>query len=161
MNILSAKKGAALMQVLLVTVILAGMATMLLRAMLSRTTAARQTRKTVSSQMLVNSCMAEVNALWSAKTPEAFKRDMDLGIMYCSNSGGGTTCPAANRVFEHKCTERTDPLDSTVKYQVTAYFETNDEKNPHKNTAYSGAGAGLLNNKREIVYEITTGSDKV
>lgn len=156
MNILSAKKGAALMQVLLVTVILAGMATMLLRAMLSRTSAARQTRKTVSSQMLVNSCMAEVNALWSAKTPEAFKRDMDLGIMYCNGGSTNTTCPAANRVFEHQCADHT--FDG-VTYKVLAYFETNDEKNPHKNTAYSSANAGLLENKREIVYEITSGSD--
>ena len=41
------KKGAALLQVLLVTVILAGMATMLLRASLSRTTAARKTSQCI------------------------------------------------------------------------------------------------------------------
>ena len=45
------KRGAALLQVLLVTVVLAGMATMLLRANLSRTTTSRQTRRAVSAPM--------------------------------------------------------------------------------------------------------------
>ena len=84
--ILKNKKGAALLQVLLVTVILAGMATMLLRASLSRTTAARKTRRTVSAQMLVNSCMAQINSMWAAKSPEMFARDMNQCIMYCKDA---------------------------------------------------------------------------
>ena len=86
------KKGAALLQVLLVTVILAGLATMLLRASLSRSTAARQTRRTVSAQLLVNSCMAEVNTLWSIKSPEAFARDMNQCLMYCKSTDTTATC---------------------------------------------------------------------
>ena len=50
------QKGAALLQVLLITVVLAGMATMLLRASLSRTSGARQTRRAVSSQLYINAC---------------------------------------------------------------------------------------------------------
>ena len=70
------KKGAALMQVLLITIILAGIATMILRATLSRTSSARRTRRAVSAQVLIQTCMAEVNSLWSKKTPEAFRRDL-------------------------------------------------------------------------------------
>lgn len=84
---LNNKKGAALLQVLLVTVVLAGMATMLLRASLSRTTTARQTRRTVSAQLLVNACMAEVNTIWSIKTPDAFKKDMEDCTMFVKSDG--------------------------------------------------------------------------
>ena len=76
------KKGAALLQVLLITAVLAGIATMLLRASLSRTTAARKTRRTVSAQMLVNSCMAEVNTIWSIKSPDVCARDLNQCTMY-------------------------------------------------------------------------------
>ncbi len=97
------KKGAALMQVLLITIILAGICTMLLRASLSRTTSARKTRRTVSGQVLIQSCMAEINTLWSKKSPEKFTQDLANGVMYtnaagenqssytCSISHGGTT----------------------------------------------------------------------
>ena len=93
------KKGAALLQVLLVTVILAGMATMLLRASLSRTTAARKTRRTVSAQMLVNSCMAQVNNMWAAKSPEMFARDMSQCIMYCKDASAGT-CAQVEKTYK-------------------------------------------------------------
>lgn len=97
------KKGAALMQVLLITIILAGICTMLLRASLSRTTSARKTRRTVSGQVLIQSCMAEINTLWSKKSPEKFTQDLANGVMYtnaagenqssytCSINHGGTT----------------------------------------------------------------------
>lgn len=101
------KKGAALLQVLLVTVVLAGMATMLLRASLSRTTTARQTRRTVSGQLLVNACMAEINALWSAKTPEAFSQDLNNCIISCDggrNADG--TCKNKSK-NEYTCREQT------------------------------------------------------
>lgn len=107
------KKGAALLQVLLVTVVLAGMATMLLRASLSRTTAARQTRRTVSGQMLVNSCMAEVNALWSAKTPQAFAEDMRDCVMYRKT--------AADAPPSHTCNPITfEGVTYTVKATMSA-----------------------------------------
>ncbi len=86
---LSNKKGAALLQVLLVTAILAGIATMLLRASLSRTTSVRQTRRAVSEELLIESCMAEVNMMWSNKTPEAFKRDMAGCWMNCKTPATG------------------------------------------------------------------------
>lgn len=115
---LNDKKGAALLQVLLVTVVLAGMATMLLRASLSRTTTARQTRRTVSAQLLVNACMAEVNTLWSNKTPEAFANDMRQCIMYCKTGAVAGECPEASKVKVHTCQNISLPGLGT--YTVTA-----------------------------------------
>ena len=102
------KKGAALLQVLLITVVLAGMATMLLRASLSRTSTARQTRRTVSAQLLVNSCMAEVNTFWTLKSHEAFARDMNECIMYCKSGatvdGTGKIEACSSDEREYTCT---------------------------------------------------------
>ncbi len=116
------KRGAALLQVLLVTVVLAGMATMLLRASLSRTTTARQTRRTVSAQLLVNACMAEVNTLWSNKTPQAFANDMSQCIMYCKTGVVDGTCPEASQVREYTCSNIT--LDGLGTYTVKAIMKT-------------------------------------
>lgn len=114
---LNNKKGAALLQVLLVTVVLAGMATMLLRASLSRTTTARQTRRTVSAQLLVNSCMAEVNTIWSSKTAEAFASDLKQCIMYCKTGDTSGNCQDA-KVTSHTCQKIT--LEGVGEYTVTA-----------------------------------------
>lgn len=122
---LNNKKGAALLQVLLVTAVLAGMATMLLRASLSRTTTARQTRRTVSAKLLVNACMAEVNTLWNNKTPEAFANDMRQCIMYCEDGivSGGCSKPQ----YEYTCNDIS--LEGLGTYTVTAVMEQNSSPN--------------------------------
>ncbi len=119
------KKGAALLQVLLVTVVLAGMATMLLRANLSRTTTSRKTRRDVSSQMLINACQAEVNALWSLKDPEVFSVDLENCWMYCNrNTGSKRGCVKPDGELDlatrsYKC----KPVTAEgVMYQVEATF---------------------------------------
>lgn len=84
------------MQVLLITVILAGICTMLLRASLSRTTSARKTRRMVSGQLLIQSCMAEVNTLWSKKSPDKFTADLANGVMYTDSSGNAHTSYTCN-----------------------------------------------------------------
>jgi type II secretory pathway pseudopilin PulG len=99
------KRGAALMQVLLVTAILAGIATFILRASLSRTSNARRTRRTISAQLLIDSCMAEVNTLWSAKTPEAFFTDMN-------------NCKMHNNLDTYIC--KIDDAESSSQYKVVA-----------------------------------------
>ena len=129
------------MQVLLVAAILAGIATMLLRASLSRTVSARKARVEVTAQALIESCMAEVNALWAAKTDEAFKRDYDEGNMYCKVS------PAAHPDFcnsafgSYKCSI---PVDfdggGTTTFEVTATIDRETEP-------------------KEITYEITKGGE--
>lgn len=130
------QKGAALLQVLLVTVVLAGMATMLLRSSLSRTTTARQTRRSVASQMLINACQAEVNALWSVKTPEIFTRDLQDCWMYCSIPVECDENDAAcNALKSQACDDEATPptayrsytcapikVEGTY-YQVTATFD--------------------------------------
>ncbi len=122
------KKGAALLQVLLVAAVLAGLATMLLRVSLSRTSAARHTYRTISAQLLISRCQAEVNALWSAKTEAAFARDLDKCAMYCSSPGHNGTCADANYVYEYTCTcdssECTQIVDGQeVHYTVKAKIE--------------------------------------
>ncbi|WP_458402494.1 hypothetical protein [Candidatus Avelusimicrobium sp.] len=127
MNILKNKKGAALMQVLLITAILAGIATMLLRASLSRTASARKTRRQVSAQVLIQSCMSQVNDLWTAKNPTAFYRDMRDGTMYCSNPTSASICPAANRIKSLTCDFDFSQVGGNYgqKYQVVATMKTN------------------------------------
>lgn len=111
------KRGAALLQVLLVTVVLAGMATMLLRANLSRTTTSRQTRRAVSSQMLISACQAEVNALWSLKDADQFAADLNNCLMTC-NRNLKQTCVTQNKK-SYKC----KPVTAEgVMYQVEATF---------------------------------------
>ena len=131
------------MQVLLVTVILAGMATMLLRASLSRTTAARKTRRTVSAQMLVNSCMAQINSMWAAKSPEMFARDMNQCIMYCKDASTGN-CPTAQVEKTYKCNIS---LNGQT-YTVTAAFDS------------TGTDAVLpAHNKCKLTYTIDSSVD--
>ena len=85
MNILS-KKGSALMQVLLVTAVLAGIATMLLRASISRTSAAHQVKRNVSAQLLVESCMAEVQSIFAHQTPNEFIKNMQECMFDCETN---------------------------------------------------------------------------
>lgn len=148
------KKGAALMQVLLITVILAGIATMLLRATLSRTTSAYRMRRTVSAQMLVQACMAQVNTLWSKKSAAAFQRDLNgLGndgvpYMYCSGEATDiSTCPKDNIEEEYVCTIA-NPYDDSNPYTVKAYFGKDV-------TATSESGVKMW----QMVYEVTGGLD--
>ena len=143
------------MQVLLITIILAGIATMILRATLSRTSSARRTRRAVSAQVLIQTCMAEVNSLWSKKTPEAFRRDLqgdDKGpYMYCNGGpclvgAEKCPCPKENRVYTYTCT--IDNLYGGDPYKVKAYVE--------KDNTDSGATGGTM---WQRVYEIEEGSD--
>ena len=128
MNLLN-RKGAALMQVLLITIILAGMATMLLRVSLSRTASARKTRRASSANILIQACMAEVNTFWSSLTEEAFIKHMNKGKPYfsCSALDANGWCPDANRVTSHVCQASTPYGAGTAQYQVTAKFN-NDGK---------------------------------
>lgn len=157
--ILSNKKGAALMQVLLVTVVLAGMATMLLRAMLSRSTSSRRTVRTVSAQTLMNSCMSEVNMFWSLKKPTVFQQDLQDGIMYCAKTGNrSSSCAAANKRYTYKCKEL---QMGGGKFQVLAYFPTtscsNDEADCAAYALVDSTPAGDSTH-RQIVYEVIEGN---
>lgn len=122
------------MQVLLMTVILAGLMAMILRANLSRTASARKTRRQASAQVLIQSCMTRVNDLWTSKSPEAFRRDIEQGIMYCKGTSTNLNCPAADRETTLTC--------NLGSYEVVA-------------TVVPNATTGAL---ESIEYEITEGS---
>ena len=128
------KKGAALMQVLLITMVLAGITTALLRVTLSRTSSARQLRRVALAESLIQSCMAEVNSLWSKKTIEAFSRDLqgkgnaNVPYMYCSAGATDSGCTTPQPTYTCNingyqviASFEVDPNDSTVyrlKYQI-------------------------------------------
>ncbi|MBR4682335.1 MAG: hypothetical protein IKP06_03415 [Elusimicrobiaceae bacterium] len=120
------KKGAALLQVLLVSAVLAGMATMLLRASLGRTSASRHARRPVIAETLIKRCQGEVTALWAAKTPQAFAYDLNRCIMYCRNSHSAD-CPTADRESVLTCGpypfDRDNDTQVDINYTVTATME--------------------------------------
>ena len=89
------KRGAALLQVLIVSALLAGMATMILRVTLSRTLSARQARHSVLMQKIVEGCMAQVNWVWSIKTPEAYARDLAACQMCDPSEDGEADCSSS------------------------------------------------------------------
>ena len=126
---LHSKKGAALFQVLLITVVLAGMATMLLRASLSRTSSMRQSRRTVSAQLLINTCMSEINTLWSVKKPEIFARDRENCYMWC-NAEEGETCTltgsSANASRSYTCQVSNGGNEYNVEAKFTGTSSTAD-----------------------------------
>lgn len=136
------------MQVLLITVILAGIATMILRASLSRTVSARRTRRAASAQVIIQACMAQVNSLWANKSPEAFARDYNgvgnngVPYMYCSSGSDVSTCPSTSIVKDYTCTIA-NPAGGQ-SYKVKAYFD--------EDTQVSGG-------KWQLTYEIIQGGD--
>ena len=128
------RKGAALMQVLLIAVILAGIATMLLRANLSRTISARKTRVNVSAQTLIESCMAEVNMLWATKTSQAFQQDYSDGNMYCEERSSSGSCKQNKGSATLNCSYTVGDFQFTVQ-------------------------AAMNKNTKEITYTIIQGQD--
>lgn len=64
------KRGVALLQVLIIAAVLAGLSAMILRAVMSRTLAARQLRKTVKGQMVIEMAMKEVHEYWAKQFAE-------------------------------------------------------------------------------------------
>lgn len=119
------KKGAALLQVLLVSAVLAGMATMLLRVSLGRTSTSRHARRPVIAETLIERCQAEVTALWAAKTDQAFAYDLEEGcVMFCKSRTSDFRCLDANRVFTYTCGpypfDRDNDTVTDINYTVTA-----------------------------------------
>ena len=108
------RRGVALLQVLIIVAILGGMVAMILRVVMSRTTAARQTYRTVTAQMLIESCMAEVNQIWATKNPQTYAADLKDCCMYKERK---------KKKKEHTCnTQKVYPLNMTspIDYEVKA-----------------------------------------
>ena len=113
------KRGAALLQVLIVTAILTGMAALILRLSLARTITSRQTRHIINAQTVVESCMAEVNSIWAAKTPEAYARDLAVCQM-CKPGAEDCTNGEDGNYQKHICSVS---LDADLDYTVEAKIE--------------------------------------
>lgn len=163
--ILKNNKGAALMQVLLVTVVLAGMSAMLLRATLSRTMTARQTRRNVSTQIMTDSCMAEVNSLWAAKSANTFRSDFQGdargAYMYCNeyNTSGICTSGETGKNRFYDCTSSIDGQSYTVRAWL---YDTRGEAGDVEGypagemTGKTAAGGTMLQMVFEVVDSDTT-----
>lgn len=70
------KRGAALLQVLIITAILGGLCAMIARSVLSRQVTSKRVRRTILAQNAIKSCMAEVNAMWALKNPDQYADDL-------------------------------------------------------------------------------------
>ena len=115
------KKGAALLQVLLVTAVLAGLATMVLRASLSRTSSGRTMRRAISEEMLLESCMAEVNMMWNKKSPEVLERDLAGCWMNCNITiaNENATWLSSKNYTSSKCYSSTNGINTS--YATRSY----------------------------------------
>ena len=147
-------KGAALLQVLLVTVLLAGMATMVLRISLSRSSASRQTRHDVIQELLVESCMAEVNMMWNTKTPEAFERDLAGCWMNCSTAvSSDTNWKNTKNYTSSSCYSSTDGINTT---NATRYYTcTSTADLPTVYAIMSRVASGSDEGKCKISYALS------
>ena len=85
------KRGVALLQVLIIAAVLAGIATMILRAVVSRTSVVHQNQKIVTARMLIEGCMKDVAELWVAKTPQEYADDLDACRFGVDEDGNDVT----------------------------------------------------------------------
>lgn len=122
---LLSKKGAALLQVLLVAAVLAGISVLLLRTTLSRTSSSNQTRRAIKAKLQIEACMAEVNQFWGLKKPEIFVRDYKQCIFYCKEGAGNTDftkdCDNSYKVKSYECFKDIDGMP-----KVEAVISGND-----------------------------------
>ena len=132
------KRGAALLQVLMLAAVLAGMATMILRVTLSRQVSANQSRHQVKVQKMMESCMAEVNMFWSSKTPTAYGQDL-ASCQMCNPSRDGAACsPSLITIYTNR------QVNSNLVYACTGGVFA----------VMSGSGSDC-----RITYEIPGGTD--
>lgn len=146
------------MQVLLVTVVLSGMAAMLLRASLSRTMTARVTRRAVSTQILVDSCMAEVNSLWTSKTPSAFYGDFqgdDRGaFMYCEDYDSTTGVCSSTGSAIHRYYDCKYQIDGT-DYIVRAWlYDSSSPEADYPEKDFDGEKTNIDGSSLKMVFEV-------
>ena len=122
------KRGAALLQVLVVSAVLAGMSAMILRATLSRAATARKTRRLVQAQMIIEGAMAQVNNLWAAKKPEIYARDLDACVFECNVDANGKCVSNPNGVdFITVSVPNADDPDNPFRVLVTLSKLTNEQ----------------------------------
>lgn len=136
------KKGAALLQVLILSTILAGMVTMILRVTLSRTTASQKVQHQVKVQEKMESCMAEVNIFWASKTPEAYKRDLTACQMCDPTADSSGDCSSGSVNVSGKSFAGNRVYHCTAD-GVVAVMENGDSNAPCKITYVVPYGTNL------------------
>ena len=120
------KRGVALLQVLIISAVLAGLSAMILRAVLSRTVTARKTYRTVTAQMIIESCMAEVNQVMSTQNAVEFAENIDPRFKISPTTGDYVeplvlegTCRFPDKTTEHTCAVQ-HPFGDSTTYTVKA-----------------------------------------
>ena len=147
------KRGAALLQVLILSAILAGMATMILRVTMSRTLSSKQSQHQIKVQKMIESCMVQVNMLWASKTPEAYARDLQQCQMCDPTKDGAAnegSCP--QHELESNFLGRTDVYKNHIYDCGSITGEQGTSRNVY--AVISGN-----NNNCQIEYVIPNGVD--
>lgn len=147
------KRGVALLQVLMVAAVLAGLATMILRVVTSRTLSARQIRQTVSAQMLVETCMKQVSNYWM----ERFETDpegaaADLAACRFRGSGAASVLTGASHLYGFR--EMLCYSPSLTGYTPSHHHEAGPQMT-------ISANMSEVDGKCQISYRIASGVDRL
>lgn len=111
------KRGAALLQVLMLSALLAGLSVMVLRATLSRQVTARKTRHDVGVHAAIEACAAEIYNMWAVMTPEQYKTRLSSCSLPPMPAGTQSCAGGAAASNEWYC--RVNPY-GTKTYCITA-----------------------------------------
>ena len=164
------KKGVALLQVLIIAAVLAGLSTMILRAIMPRTRSARMLRRTVEAQMLIEACRKEIAEIWARKTPQQFADDLANCRFYNAEEGSTNPPPgtSANEVNENGEVVGADPSvninNEERDYHCSMAYGT--EVNPSTTSGpylrvYAYIWKDSANNQCGIKYNILGGTSRL
>ena len=115
------KKGSALMQVLLITIVVATIATAMLRIAISRTTTAANTVRTISAKNILEGCNAEVQSKLVRELSADPGNNMLLDTCQLLAKAGVTECliAAGGGNFRVKVTCTPVTTESGTVYRLT------------------------------------------
>jgi len=117
------KRGAALLQVLMLSALLAGLSVMVLRATLSRQVTARKTRHDVGIHEAIEACAAEIYNMWAVMTPTQYQTN--LGNCSLPPMPAGTSSCSGGAAVSNEWYCRVNPY-GTKEYCITAKMSGND-----------------------------------
>lgn len=117
------KRGAALLQVLMLSALLAGLSVMVLRATLSRQVTARKTRHDVGVHEAIEACAAEIYNMWAVMTPDQYRTNLASCSLPPMPTGTQNCLGQAAAANEWYC--RVNPY-GTKEYCITAKMGTKE-----------------------------------
>ena len=160
------KRGVALLQVLIIAAVLAGLSTMILRAVMARSSSARSIRQTVTAQMVVEDCMNRVNDYWMDRfeqDPKGAAEDLEKcvfrqeGETYELSHGGRL---AALRTFECYL-----PFEGSANGRIAVhahfvrYYEDHDRRSSWNDEG--GNLVGMEDDRCALEYKIIGGANRL